>query len=161
MQTIAERAPRCGQEKGIYRVKACTPLRYVTPHFPQLFYYSYPTLELKLQQNGYLPYSASRSPKPRARLQAGRRCPSSDPHIAQHWLSQVEIASVTNDGDLFASLFVKNGFWRDILAFTNDYRSIRSGNIAKAAKVSKFAGPTVASQIHSLMPPLDRLDSLL
>ncbi|AFR97657.2 monooxygenase [Cryptococcus neoformans] len=54
--------------------------------------------------------------------------------IAQHWLSQVEIASVTNDGDLFASLFVKNGFWRDILAFTNDYRSIRSGNIAKAAK---------------------------
>lgn len=81
--------------------------------------------------------------------------------IAQHWLSQVEIASVTNDGDLFASLFVKNGFWRDILAFTNDYRSIRSGNIAKAAKVSKSAGPTVASQIHSLMPPLDRLDSLL
>ncbi|WVR05558.1 hypothetical protein IAU60_002577 [Kwoniella sp. DSM 27419] len=54
--------------------------------------------------------------------------------IAQHWLSQVERAAVTNDHELFASLFVKNGFWRDILAFTNDYRSIRSGNIAKAAK---------------------------
>ncbi|KAK4687481.1 hypothetical protein P7C73_g2631, partial [Tremellales sp. Uapishka_1] len=54
--------------------------------------------------------------------------------IAQHWLSQFERAAMTNDSDLFASLFVKNGFWRDILAFTNDYRAIRSGNIAKAAK---------------------------
>ncbi len=57
-------------------------------------------------------------------------------NIAQHWLSQVELATATGNGQLFASLFVKNGFWRDILAFTNDYRSIRSANIANAATVS-------------------------
>ena len=56
--------------------------------------------------------------------------------IAQHWLSQFEIAATTHDGDLFASLFVKNGFWRDIIAFTNDYRSIRTGNIGNAATAS-------------------------
>ena len=56
--------------------------------------------------------------------------------IAQHWLSQFEIAAETNDGERFASLFVDNGFWRDILAFTNDYRSIRTANVAKAATVS-------------------------
>ena len=53
--------------------------------------------------------------------------------VAQHWLSQFEVAAATADGDLFASLFVANGFWRDILAFTNDYRSIRTANIAPAA----------------------------
>jgi hypothetical protein len=35
--------------------------------------------------------------------------------IAQHWLSQFELATVTNNGDLFASLFVQEGFWRDII----------------------------------------------
>jgi hypothetical protein len=56
--------------------------------------------------------------------------------IAQHWLTQFEIAATTNNADLFAGLFVKNGFWRDIIAFTNDYRSIRTSNISEAAKVS-------------------------
>ncbi|KAG7530601.1 hypothetical protein FFLO_04903 [Filobasidium floriforme] len=54
--------------------------------------------------------------------------------IAQHWLTQFEIAATTNNADLFAGLFVKNGFWRDIIAFTNDYRSIRTSNISEAAK---------------------------
>jgi hypothetical protein len=56
--------------------------------------------------------------------------------IAQHFLSQFEHAAQNHDGELFASLFAKNGFWRDIIAFTNDYRSIRTANIAKAANVS-------------------------
>jgi len=55
---------------------------------------------------------------------------------AQHWLSSFEHAALNGDGDAFASLFAKNGFWRDIIAFTNDYRSIRTANIAKAANVS-------------------------
>lgn len=59
--------------------------------------------------------------------------------IAQHWLTQFELATSTNDGDLFQSLFVKNGFWRDVMAFTNDYRAIRTSNIAAAAKVSTEA----------------------
>lgn len=53
--------------------------------------------------------------------------------IAQHWLSQFELACATSNGELFASLFSHNSFWRDILAFTNDYRSIRTANIAAAA----------------------------
>jgi hypothetical protein len=56
--------------------------------------------------------------------------------IAQHWLTRFEVAATQNDARLFASLFVENGFWRDIIAFTNDYRSIRTGNIEEAAKVS-------------------------
>jgi hypothetical protein len=56
--------------------------------------------------------------------------------IAQHWLTQFELATSANDGALFQSLFVKNGFWRDVMAFTNDYRAIRTSNIAAAANVS-------------------------
>lgn len=53
---------------------------------------------------------------------------------AQKWLSSFERAAVTGDGQLAASLFAKNGFWRDILAFTNDFRSIRTPNIAAAGR---------------------------
>jgi hypothetical protein len=58
--------------------------------------------------------------------------------IAQEWLSTFSKAAATGDGRLFQSLFVKNGYWRDILAFTNDYRSIRTVNVAKAASVSPW-----------------------
>jgi hypothetical protein len=58
--------------------------------------------------------------------------------IAQQWLSTFSKAASTGDGALFQSLFVKNGYWRDILAFTNDYRSIRTVNVAKAASVSSI-----------------------
>ncbi|GFZ51133.1 hypothetical protein JCM24511_08891 [Saitozyma sp. JCM 24511] len=54
--------------------------------------------------------------------------------IAQHWLSTFERATATGDGELFASTFAQDGYWRDILAFTNDYRSIRTPNVAKAAQ---------------------------
>lgn len=60
---------------------------------------------------------------------------------AQHWLSSFEHAALNGDGEAFASLFAKNGFWRDIIAFTNDYRSIRTANIAKAANVSPAFPP--------------------
>jgi hypothetical protein len=56
--------------------------------------------------------------------------------IAQHWLSTFERGAATGDGELFASTFAQDGYWRDILAFTNDYRSIRTPNVAKAAQVS-------------------------
>lgn len=58
--------------------------------------------------------------------------------IAKEWLSTFDKAASTGDGELFQSLFVKNGYWRDILAFTNDYRSIRTVNIAKAASVCLY-----------------------
>lgn len=53
--------------------------------------------------------------------------------IAQWWLSQFAKAAGDSDGQLFASLFIEDGFWRDVLAFTSDLRSIRTANIAKAA----------------------------
>lgn len=58
--------------------------------------------------------------------------------VAQAWLTQLEVASTTRDGQAFANLFVQetDGFWRDILAFTNDYRTIRgTEKIAQAASV--------------------------
>lgn len=70
--------------------------------------------------------------------------------IAQHWLTQFELATSANDGALFQSLFVKNGFWRDVMAFTNDYRAIRTSNIAAAAKVSQisFAVEHLSHAVH-------------
>lgn len=56
--------------------------------------------------------------------------------ISQEWLSTFAEAATSGDGELFQSLFVTNGYWRDILAFTNDYRSIRTANVGKAASVS-------------------------
>ena len=53
--------------------------------------------------------------------------------VAQRWLSAVERAAITGDGELFADQFATDGFWRDILAFTNDFRAIRTVNIAPAA----------------------------
>lgn len=70
--------------------------------------------------------------------------------IAQHWLTQFELAASANDGDLFQSLFVKNGFWRDVMAFTNDYRAIRTSNIAAAAKVSNGSHPKVVAHAGSV-----------
>lgn len=57
-------------------------------------------------------------------------------NVAQHWLTQLELACTTRDADLFGILFAEDGFWRDIMAFTADYRSIRSGNVKQAAQVS-------------------------
>ncbi|KAL8284307.1 hypothetical protein RQP46_005056 [Phenoliferia psychrophenolica] len=53
--------------------------------------------------------------------------------IAQTWLTSFAVASAKGDGAGFAKLFAEDGFWRDILAFTNDYRTIRTPKIAKAA----------------------------
>lgn len=55
--------------------------------------------------------------------------------ISQGWLTKLEIASQTNDAEAFSALFMDSAIWRDILAFTNDYRSIEKNNIATAAKV--------------------------
>lgn len=70
--------------------------------------------------------------------------------ITQQWLSTFNKAASTGDGDLFQSLFVKNGYWRDILAFTNDYRSIRTVNIAKAASVCSSLGLSRAVKLQEL-----------
>ncbi|ORY30774.1 hypothetical protein BCR39DRAFT_558455 [Naematelia encephala] len=79
--------------------------------------------------------------------------------IAQSWLSHVEIATSQNDGELFASLFVDNGYWRDILAFSNDYRAIRTHNIAKAAThlfpIVKARDFTFAKQLPSIDHPFE------
>ena len=55
--------------------------------------------------------------------------------IATEWLQAFAQAAKSGDGQLFQSLFVKNGYWRDVLAFTNDFRSVRTINIANAARV--------------------------
>ncbi|CAN6613340.1 hypothetical protein TRVA0_005S02454 [Trichomonascus vanleenenianus] len=53
--------------------------------------------------------------------------------IASAWFSGFSKALSEADGNLFASLFTEDGIWRDIVVFTNDYRSIHKPNIEQAA----------------------------
>lgn len=48
-----------------------------------------------------------------------------------------ELAEALRGGpEAFARLFIPEGFWRDVLAFTRDFRTIEAGSIAEVAKVS-------------------------
>jgi hypothetical protein len=55
--------------------------------------------------------------------------------IAQNWLTRFELACTTHNPDEFTDLFASGGIWRDILAFTNDLRSISAIDIKQAASV--------------------------
>jgi hypothetical protein len=55
--------------------------------------------------------------------------------IAQTWLTRFELACTTHNADVFLDLFTPDGIWRDIIAFTNDLRSISADNIKQAALV--------------------------
>ena len=59
--------------------------------------------------------------------------------VAQHWLTNLEIACREKDAKAFRNLFAEDGFWRDVMAFTSDFRSIRGANIEQAAKVRASA----------------------
>ncbi|KAK9462292.1 uncharacterized protein V1516DRAFT_674238 [Lipomyces oligophaga] len=60
---------------------------------------------------------------------------------ASAFVKAFESAIVSADASAFSSLFVEGGVWRDLIAFTNDYRAITSANILQAAKaVLKSAG---------------------
>lgn len=102
--------------------------------------------------------------------------------IAQSWLTDFEVASKSNDAAAFADLFAEDSFWRelrllpsfagtrrelrltlfflrpgDIIAFTNDYRTLRGANILQAAKVSSPAAAEHRASLTSALPPQDRL----
>lgn len=53
---------------------------------------------------------------------------------SQDFLKQLEDAA-GGDGNKFASLFIQDGYWRDVLAFTRDFRTIDSANLAEVASV--------------------------
>ncbi|KAK9366199.1 hypothetical protein V1509DRAFT_630440 [Lipomyces kononenkoae] len=53
--------------------------------------------------------------------------------IAQTWVRAFSEAVATADATFFDSLFCDFAYWRDLIAFTNDYRAIAKPNIFQAA----------------------------
>ncbi|KAK9427522.1 hypothetical protein V1505DRAFT_404078 [Lipomyces doorenjongii] len=54
--------------------------------------------------------------------------------IGENWVSDFNRAVVACDAEAFDELFCIEGYWRDIIAFTNDYRGIAKVNILQAAR---------------------------
>ncbi|KAK9350078.1 hypothetical protein V1523DRAFT_429419 [Lipomyces doorenjongii] len=53
--------------------------------------------------------------------------------IAQNWVQGFNNAVSVADATAFDNLIAEDGFWRDVIAFTNDFRSITKANIRQAA----------------------------
>ncbi len=54
---------------------------------------------------------------------------------AEAFLAQLADA-LKGDAEAFAGLFIPEGFWRDVLAFTRDFRTTEAASVAEVAKVS-------------------------
>ena len=126
----------------------CVPLehRSVLGPLPGMSRYSeYPattvsfTTNLRASANGCsfksLTMTHSGLPSHDAGFKPGELDEASISAIAQGWLDALARAVTSNNGEAFAVLFIAQGYWRDILAFTADYRSIKQPNIANAAEV--------------------------
>ncbi|KAK9234083.1 hypothetical protein V1525DRAFT_414198 [Lipomyces kononenkoae] len=53
--------------------------------------------------------------------------------IAANWLDEFNDAVSTANATAFDTLFAEEGFWRDVVAFTSDFRTIAKPNIGQAA----------------------------
>lgn len=54
--------------------------------------------------------------------------------VASAWLAKFQEAVKSANAKQFDDLISTQGFWRDVISFTNDYRSIAKPNILKAAQ---------------------------
>lgn len=54
--------------------------------------------------------------------------------VASAWIAKFQEAAKTANDEKFDDLISAQGFWRDVISFTNDYRSIAKPNIRQAAK---------------------------
>lgn len=55
---------------------------------------------------------------------------------AEAFISKLAEVMKSGDGVAFADLFIKEGYWRDVLAFTRDFRTIDSAALSATASVS-------------------------
>ncbi|KAK9234094.1 hypothetical protein V1525DRAFT_414160 [Lipomyces kononenkoae] len=53
--------------------------------------------------------------------------------IAKAWVEDFNNAVSTSNAATFDGLFAQDSFWRDVITFTNDFRTIAKGNIRQAA----------------------------
>ncbi|KAL1406101.1 hypothetical protein Q8F55_007784 [Vanrija albida] len=83
------------------------------------------------------------------------------PAVAAAFVSAFASAAAKGDGEAFAALFTPTGYWRDILAFTRDFRTFAAdkGQIATAAgdtfpgaKAREFAVADPAPVLESPFP---------
>lgn len=71
--------------------------------------------------------------KPKA-LPRGTAIKKAPLEVASAWIANFQDASKTGSAEKFDDLILTQGFWRDVIALTNDYRSIAKPNILQAAK---------------------------
>lgn len=58
------------------------------------------------------------------------------PATATAFVAALQKAAAANNGKAYADLFTAEGYWRDVLAFTRDFRTFEANRIAQAASVS-------------------------
>lgn len=73
--------------------------------------------------------------------------------VASAWIAKFQDAAKTSDHEKFDYLISTQGFWRDVISFTNDFRSVAKPNIHQAAR--DIFTPTSISNIRldSSRPP--------
>lgn len=71
---------------------------------------------------------------PPNRFSANDITPESMKRLALEFLEKFRAAVELRDPELFDALIVEGGFWRDLIAFTNDFRSLMKKNVLQAAK---------------------------
>lgn len=75
--------------------------------------------------------------------------------IAKTWIAKFNTAVVSKDPEAFDDLVTQHGFWRDVVAFTSDYRSISKPNILQAATdrlSSVKAGDAIFEEVNVASP---------
>lgn len=71
---------------------------------------------------------------PPNRFTAKETTPQALRAYADEFVARFKNAVENNDAEAFNALVVPNGFWRDVIAFTNDYRTLTKDNLLQAAK---------------------------
>lgn len=83
-------------------------------------------------------------------MNIAERTRSNAPAEAAAWLERFAAALAASDSDAAANLFITDGLWRDILAFTWTIETM-SGRTAIAARLKETAARTAATGFH--IPP--------
>ncbi|BEI85735.1 hypothetical protein CcaverHIS002_0600220 [Cutaneotrichosporon cavernicola] len=72
---------------------------------------------------------------------------------AEVFLGQLATA-LNGDAEAFAGLFIPEGYWRDVLAFTRDFRTIDAASVSEVAKDTLAKNKATAFALSTETPPV-------
>ncbi|TXT08771.1 hypothetical protein VHUM_02899 [Vanrija humicola] len=72
--------------------------------------------------------------------------------VASAFVAAFGAAAASNDGGAFAALFTPTGYWRDILAFTRDFRTFAAENKGQIATAAKDTFPGAKASGFAVSP---------